>query len=381
MKNPPGHLPSFQSETKPFTAGVSQDFFAWMPTKGPAGGRLVMPAITVRITGTLDVATATYNGADVWRLIKQVVVEDRAGKARWQLSGYKSRIMSMVLLGAENHQEHPSIAVGAGGAVDLYATIPLCLERVHTGEDFALPADEFRKVTVTFASASEAATGTAELSNLSLNCYVEAHWYEEGDADGGSLVFHTPFIVSSQDFHNTTQCRIGAEGVIHDMLIVKESTTAGGDVITAITDVRIAELGIPLRTRKDLVYGYRLRHGLGASGPATPATERFLEPVLGGYALPVISATPQTSLHHGRFVEQCLLDISGGTSGLSVIMRQVIPRSETLMALTVAKHKLDPNQPVRVKTRSKSRRAPREWDARARAVFPVTLPYDPKRSS
>lgn len=383
MKNPPGHLPAYQSETKPFISGVTQDFFAWMPSKGPAGGRVVLPCLTVRIQGLLDVAGATWDGTDVWRLIKNLVIEDRAGKVRWQLSGYKSRLASIMLNGIENHQEHVSIPVGVNQVVELYAVIPLALERVHTGQDFAIPADEFRKVSVTFAGPTEAQTGAVVLSNFRLQCFVDAHWYEEGDADGGSLIFHTPCVVSSTDFHNVTQCRIGSEGVIHDLWIVREDPTAGGGSTLTVIDVRIAELGIPLRNRGDLQHAYRLRHGLAASGPATPGTERFLEPCLTGKAVPVIASTSQTSVHHGRFVEQALLDITaqvGTTQGFSIITRQVIPRSESLTALTVAKHDVDTTQPVRMHTAKKSRKSPREWDKRARSVMPVTLPYKPKNA-
>lgn len=358
------HQVPFKSETKNVNIGGTMDINGdFVPQWGPNGGRVVVDRLILCITGVITVATATWNGKDVPRLFQQITVEDMSNLQRWNLSGHKSRMASIFFNGIESHQEHASIAAGAGAAVDLRLVIPFTKPKVVRGKDYALPSDLFKRIALAFNSYAGAATGTTVLSAATLTCYALAEWHEEM-----SVEFKAEDVVSSTDFNSATQCKLSLGGAVHDLFIVKEGTTSGGDAVTAITDARIEALGTPLLTRQDLVHSYRAKRGYGASGPTTPATERYLEPVLEGNALPVICADAETSVWDGRVVEAMKIDVGTGTTGLSAITREIRTKSQANYNRQLATFKLTPGE-LRMKTDGKTRRGfGAGWTDRQRAV-------------
>lgn len=367
------HNPPYKSETKTFVSGATLDIDGFVPITGPKGGRTVIDKFIVCLIGTLTVGTATFNGADVVRLLQLINVVARDGRNRWTLSGYKSRIASIMFNGIEQHTEHASIVAGAGAAVDMRLIIPMNKRKVVRGKDFALPADLFKKISLTFGSAASAATGTTVLSALALQVYVLAEWHEEMNYE-----FKAEDSVQSADFNSSTQVTIAPQGTVHDLFVVKEGTTAGGDLITAITDARIEALGFPTLTRQDLVYSYRMKNNLGASGPTTPATERYLEPVTSGMALPVIASDDDTSLWDGKKIPSLKLDVGTGAAGLSVVSREILDKSQSNFNTGVAMYGIDPRN-LRMKTAGKTKRGLQEWGQKERLVGVWSAPL-PKAS-
>lgn len=344
------HNPPWKSETKNVAIGQPLEFSEFVPQKGPSGRRVVVDRFIICVAGVITVATADWNGKDVPRILGNVAVEDTAGKQRWNLSGLKSRMASIFFNGIEEHSDHATIAQAAGAAVDLRLIIPMTKQKVTRGKDFALPADLFRKVSLNINSYAGAASGTTVLSAATLTCYVLAEWHEEHNVE-----FKAEDVVKSTDFNSSTQCKLTLGGAVHDLFVVKEGTTAGGDAITTLTDARIEDLGTPTLTRLDLVSMYRRKRGLGASGPTTPATERFLEPVLEGKALPVVTADMETSLWDGRVLDTMKLDVGTGLTGLSAITREITPKSQANYQAQVARFKIDPKG-IRMKTDGKTKR-------------------------
>lgn len=323
------HNMPFKSPTQVVNPGAAAaDFYDFVPLVGPKGGRIVVDKFILVVTGTITVATALWNGADVPRLVGLVNVEQRDGRLRYSLSGYKMRIASILYQGIERHQEHGNVAIGAAQAVDLRLVLPMAKPKLRRGDDYALPADIFRKISVNWNALANAQTGTTALSAASLTAYVLAEWHEEGTAQNPVIELKCEDVVRSVDFNSNTQVRMALNGVVHDLMVVKEGTTAGGDVITAITDARIEDLGTPTLTRQDLLHSYRVKRGLGASGPTTPATERFLDPFISGMALPVLIADDTTSPWDGRILDAMKLDVGTGTTGLSVVTREVVDKSQ-----------------------------------------------------
>lgn len=357
------HNPPWKSETKTLVPGAPAEFFDFVPLTGPGGGRVVVDFFTMVITGTITVATAAWDGRDVPRLFQLLTVEQRDGRQRWNLSGYKSRIASIKYNGIEQHQEHGNVAIGAAQAIDLRLIIPMSKRYARRPKDFALPADCFKKIAVSFAALANAQTGTTVLSAASLQCYVLAEWHEEG-----SIEIKSEDIIKSADFHSNTQCKLSTQGVVHDLDIVLENTTAGGAAVTAITDVRIEDLGIPTLTRQDHTHSYRVKRGYGASGPTTPATERFLEPVLEVKQLPVITACPETSVTDGRLVDQMKIDVGGGVAGLSAITREIVEHSQSLFQMVVAKYGLDART-VKIKTAGKTKTSLGDWGSKREQMY------------
>jgi hypothetical protein len=357
------HYTPYKSDTKAVVPGSPMDLFDFVPLRGPKGGRVVVDKFIVVVTGTITVATATWDGRDVPRLLGLISVEQRDGKQRWMLSGYKSRIASIRYNGIEEHQEHGNVSVGAGQAINLRLIIPMSKPFVVRPKDFALPADIFRKMTLTFAPLASAQTGTAVLSAAALSAYVLAEWHEEMNIE-----FKAEDVVKSVDFNSNTQARLALNGVVHDLDVVKEASTAGGDVVSAITDARIEDLGTPLLTFGDLQHIYTMRRQLAPSGPGTPATERYLDPVRESKCLPIITAGGDTSLWDGLVVQAMKVDVGTGAAGLSLISREVVPKAQANVNATIASFGVN-HKTLRMKTESKSRRGMGEgWSQRQRLV-------------
>lgn len=357
----------FKSETKPWTPGQNMEFFDFVPARGPKGGRVVIDKFIIRVSGSITVATALWDGRDVPKLFQNLQIETRSGRLRWSGSGCKSRLASVVLHGADRHLEHANIAVGVGAIVDLSLIVPLEKRFAVRPRDFSMPADMFKKLALSTSSLAAAATGTTVLSAATLNVYVLAIWHEEFNVE-----FKCEDSVICTDFTSTTQAKLSLSGPVHDLFIVKESTTAGGDLITGITDARIEDLGTPLLTRGDYVADYTQKRGLGnTNAGATPGGERIMDPVREGKLLPVIVSDEHTSFFDGRIVESLKLDVGGGVAGLSCITRQVLPKDQQGFDATCARYNVDPRR-LRVKTAGKSNRELHHWDRQELVMAPMS---------
>lgn len=333
------HWSAVKSDSKPVNPGSYTEFFDFVPLVAPDGGRVVIDKLILCIVGTITVATTAWDGRDVPRLASLIVVEKRDGRLRWSLSGYKSRIASIKYNGADEHQEHSAVAVGAGQAVNLRLIIPMRKRFTRRPNDYSLPADAFKKITVTWAALANAQTGTTVLSAQALTAYILCEWHSEN-----KIEFKTDDAVKSVDFNSNTQARTALSGVLHDLDVVKEDTTAGGAVVSAITDARIEDLGTPVLTFEDLRHSYTVKRMLAPSGPTTPGSERFLEPVRESKDLPVITADQATSPWDGRLVDSLKLDVGTGGTGLSIITREILDKSQTDYQATIQRFSVDPAQ-------------------------------------
>jgi hypothetical protein len=361
-----GHLPPWKSETKTWAASTPFEFFDFVPLRGGKGGRVVVDRFILVISGTITVGTANWDGRDVPRLIGNTVIEQRDGRQRWNLTGYKSRIMSIKYNGIERHQEHADVVVGAGQAVELRLVIPMTKRYVRRPKDFALPADVFKKVIINTAALASAQTGTAALSAGAFSMYVLAEWHEEN-----SVEFKSEDVVKSIDFTSNTQAKASLSGAVHDMDIVRETTTAGGGLVTGITDARCDDLGIPLLTFNDLKHAYTERRAIAPSSAVATGNERFTDPYRGGQALSMITATPETSLDDGKIVETLKVDVGTGAANLSLITREVVDKSQSNYNAQVAMFGV---QPQKVKTAAKSKPAFADHSDRAKRVYPWSAP-------
>lgn len=367
-----GHLPPFKSEQKDWAAGATLEFFDFVPLRAGKGGRVVIDRLVIRVTGTLTVGVANWDGRDVARLFSNIVVEQRDGRQRWNLSGFKSRIASIKYNGIERHDEHADIAVGAGAVVDYRLVIPLAKRKVRRPKDFSLPADVFRKISVTCAALASAQTGATTLAADALDVYIMAEWHEEN-----SVEIKAEDTVKSINFTSNTQVRAALSGAVHDMDIVRETSTAGGGLITAITDARCDELGIPVLTRSDLRHSYVERNAVAASGPTTGG-DRYQDPYLDGQALAIITATPETSVDDGKLVESAKVDVGTGAADLALITREVLDKSQSNFNAQAAMFGLNTRAPgsIRMKTAAKTKREFGAWgdNDRAKKVMPWSAP-------
>jgi hypothetical protein len=335
------HNVPWKSPAVQLNPGTNVDFADFVPLLGPNGGRVVVDYFEVCINGTITVGTGAWDGRDVPRLVQLVTVEKRDGRLRHALSGFKSRKAAIYFGGIDRYTEHGNVAVGAAQAIDL--RLPLWMKKrfVARPEDFSLPADVFKKISVTFAALANAQTGTAALSANALTCYILAHWHEEMKVE-----FKCDDIIKSTDFNSNTQAKLALVGAVQDAYIDREDTTAGGAVITAITDVRCEDLGTPLLTRQDLVNRYTTSRLIAPTGPTTPATERFLDPVREGKLLPFFVSDEQTSPWDGKVLDSMKIDVGAGATSLSMVTREVVDKSQTDINQLMARHGVKPSDIV-----------------------------------
>jgi len=338
------HNLPFKSETKPYNPGATTDFFDFVSPRGPNGGRVVIDRLILCITGTVTVGTAAWDGRDVCRLAGLVTVDQRDNRQRWSLSGYKTRIASIHLNGADQHQEHTDVAVGAGQAINLRLVIPFFKRFLKRGEDYSIPSDVFRKITVAWAQLASAQTGTAVLSAASLNAYIEADWHEEY-----VIEYKCEDLIKSVDFNSATQAKLSASGAVQDLLFVLENSTAGGGSIAAITDARCEDLNTPVLTNADLLHDYAMKRWLAPSGPATHGAERYGEPSRQGLMLPFMSSDVQTAPWDGVVRDSLKIDVNGGPANMSVISREVIEKSQSTFNAVTSRFGVDPRS-VKMRT-------------------------------
>lgn len=362
-----------KSDTKVLTPGQPVYFNDFVQLRGNQRGRTVIDRIIVRIFGTITVGTALWNGADVCRLLSGVTIDDVIGNARWQLSGYASRLKSLHLCGEDAVTEHGNVAVGAAQAIDLYLTIPMTKRFVVRGKDFGLPADMLRQVSLYCAPLASAQTGTTVLSAASLSATILCDWHEETN-----LEFKVVDQVLSQQFGSGAECRLALQGPMHDLLIAREAATAGGDTVSAITAVKIPDLGFPELARTELLAVHRYKRKLGNTNASTPGGEVRYNVAGLGYVLPVIAADEETSSFEGAMVNSVLVQATGVPANSMCIYRQILPRNPTAMAAQFAQFGIDAKTAgmLRVKTESKSKQHPMQWTKQQAKFLPMSLPLE-----
>jgi hypothetical protein len=364
-----GHLPPWKSEQKVWAAGSNLEFYDFVPLRGGKGGRVVIDRLIACVQGTLTVATTAWDGRDVPRLLQNIIIEQRDGRQRWNLTGYKSRLMSIKYNGIERHAEHADVAVGASQTIDLRLVIPMAKRFVRRPKDFSLPADVFRKVIVNCAALANAQTSTSVLSAAALNVYILAEWHEEH-----SVEIKSEDVVKSIDFTSNTQVRASLSGAVHDADIVRETSTAGGGLVSGITDARCDELGIPVLTYNDYKHAYTERRAIAPSFTTTGG-ERFKDPFRNDQALAIVTATPETSLDDGKVVESMKIDVGTGAANLSLITREVVDKSQSNFNAQAAMFGINPRADLRMKTQGKTKRSFGEWSSdRSKKVFPWSAP-------
>lgn len=361
----------FKSEIKPLSSTGPTEFAEFIPLVGPGGGRVVVDKLIIKIVGTLTVGVAAFNGYDVPRLLSQVNVQEITGLNRWSLSGYKTKLMAEHLLGEDKWIDHPNIAVGAGGVVDLSLVVPFEKPFTVRPRDYSIGSDMFGKVILVGAAAALAQTGTTTLSALALQAYVLAEWHEED-----SLEIKVQDQCQSMDFTTTNEARLVVGGPIHDLLLVKEGTTAGGDSIAAITDVRVDDLGIPMLQAGDFVVHHRLKRNIGNTGLAAAATERAYNLTAQKLILPIVAADEETSSYDGRTTRNVKINTYAAPAGCAALVRNIVPRDLGTVRRTLSNFNITENEALgaRVKTASKSKRNPAAWSAEKKQFLPLSLP-------
>lgn len=359
-----------QSDTKIFVPGQPLYFTEFATLVGPDKGRVVIDRVWFRVFGTITVATAAFNGYDVARLLSNVQV-DSISQNRWALTGLKTRLMAMHFMGEDSCIEHADIAVGATQAVDAWICVPLTKRFVRRGKDTSLPADMLRQATVTCATLGAAQTGTTVLSAAALNVTVYLDWH-----DSDSMELKVEDIVSSQEFSGSSECLVRNPGLLHDVVLMREASTAGGDLINAVTDVSCNELGMPIIARQALVACHTFKRRIGNIGLTSRGAEKAFSPVRANLMLPIIAADEDTPIYTGKIVKSATFRVLGVPANCSLVTRVIMPANAQSGQDQMAHFGITQqvaNQ-LRAKTISKTNRDIMDWDKKRILFMPKSLP-------
>lgn len=359
-----------KSNTVSLTPGQPANFTEFANLRGPDFDRVVIDRIWIRIFGVITVATAAWNGADVARILSGVSVDSNANNSRWNLTGLKSRLASFHFNGEDAVVEHANVAVGAAQAIDYFLCIPMTKRFIFRGKDVSMPADMLKQVLLQVNTLGAMQTGTTVLSAATLQATLLLDWHEES-----SLELKTEDQVASQEFGSAIEARIMCSGPLHDVLLCREASTAGGDVVTAVTDIQCAELGLPTISRQELVAVHRYKRKLGNTSLTQGAEVRY-SPVTAGLVIPILSSDDETSIFAGKVVKSALFKCAGTPANSALIYRQILPRDTSTIQqqLTTFGVTADEANNIRIKTKGKSKQHPLQWTKREAMFLPTSLP-------
>jgi hypothetical protein len=370
-------VPKYKSEVKAWnSSGGNGQFFDWVPRLGPNGGRMVIDGFYIHADLQIDTAAgAIAQGEDFARVFNRIIVEQHDGKKRWNLPGDQSRVMSILLDGIDRYTDSADVAVSTSNvAADVVLYIPMSKRFTHTPDDFAMPVDNFKMLTIEFASSSVFNIGSVVVSSIDfLNFYVIADCHEELD-----LQIHCEDEVSATDLTSLTEGRLVVGGKLHD-LVLHATGASGGASLANLTDVRIDELGIPpfLRT-PDLEMEYRRKRNNGANLNSTVGADVRCDPFATDQACAVLVADSETSFFEGPTLSTVKLTLTNTVAGLRALHRIVTPASSATRNRTSSLYNVRPEMFV-VKTGSKTRRNIGEWQKELRPYLRLKADM-PKRA-
>jgi hypothetical protein len=359
----------YKSEVKQWnSAGGSAYFFDWIPREGPNGGRVVIDGFYVHADMQIDTAAgATAQGEDFARVFNRIIVEQQDGKKRWNLQGDTSRVMSYLLDGADRYTETPDVAVStSNAAADTVIYIPMTKRFTRNPEDFALPVDNFKQLTIEFASSTVFNIGSVVVSNIDfINFYIIADCHEELD-----LQIHCEDEVAATDMTSLTEGRLVTGGKLHD-LVLHAQGASGGAVLTNLADVRCDDLQMPPFLRvPDLETAYRRKRDNGANLNSTMGAEIRSDPMATDQAAAVLVSDGSTSFYEGPTLQSVKLTLTNTVASLRALHRVVTPASAATRNRTSALYKVGPDQFV-VKAASKTKRGVGDWPKQLRPFLPL----------
>lgn len=357
----------YYSEQKNYAANNGQlPFQDFVPREGPNGGRVVIRGFTVYAVSQIDISVQTQEGEDMANVIANVKVESANGRLRWNAPGDASRIMSYLLDGADRYTEHADIAAGNNNASIVRMYIPMRKRFTKNPDDWAMPADMFRKLVITSPTAASWATSGTTLAIDSLYFYVIAECYEEFD-----LQFHCEDYVSVQDFESLTQGKFSIDGKLHE-LAFHAAGASGGAALAGCTDVRIDTKNLlDLTLTSELLADYRRRRNVGSNLASTMGSAIHADPFVAGKAIPVIYSDEETSCFEGPVLRNIKVNITNDVASLRALTRVVVaPDPATRNAIASAYGVKDWGSVV-VKTKSKSSKGLGDWPPTLQPFLPL----------
>lgn len=364
----------FVSETIPWsgTAGAFAQFgTAWLPKRGPMGGRIVIDAIQAVYVGTATVAGAVIQGEDVYRFFGPTTVKQKDGYLRYnEVPGDAMRAYLFECYGAARVKEHADVAIAAPATVTATMMIPLAKPNMKEPGDYSLAAEELEFVRIRCATSSDLTLGGSTVTVLTGDYYLIFECHEELD-----VVVHAIDEVKIQDFSSTTaqedELKVG--GRLQELIFTVRGAEGGASLanLTAAWIHQPQWLAPELQVSPDLKEYFGRERGEATSGASATGAANSTSPYTSSTtrAVAVLMATG-TKCFDGPEIDSAIVKAThtlGAT--IRMIARVAKKREESTVERIRRSKKL--KGLYRVKTASNQQRAPQAWPADVLPYLPL----------
>jgi hypothetical protein len=358
-----------RSASQAHVAGSTLRFNTWIPRRGPNGGRAVIDGFELLVEyADINVATTAVQGADLWRSIRRLQVEQAAGVLRWNLRGDELRTMCYGLEGPHRIREFADTGTTADQAIKLSFYVPMERRYAVEPRDFSLPAEVLSEVRIECADVAELDDdgGTVTIDSLS---YSVIAWCHEEFAI--RILPHD--VIAAMSCPSTSGVTIPVNGRLHDLYFFARGTS-GGASLANFTDVRIDQLlPIAMRRDPDLLSAYQRDRRNGSNLASADGGQVRQDPFNIGKAVPVLWTTERTSCFDGPLTDQAIVYLTNSVANLLALYRVIKPRDPNVVEAVCQRHGL-PESAFRVKTRGKSKRDRSRWPPEHEAYMPLVAP-------
>lgn len=322
-------LPLERSKIETWTSGGKAEFSDCWPTTGPRGGRRVLRGVWVYGSLSANVTVGSLPALDKARIFKNIIVKQRGGRVRWNLTGMESRFMVQLLMGPERVSIGSAVGTGSPTTIAYSLYIPFRKPNALRKKDMALPVEALDTFTIEFPTDADLTIGGATVGILSGSYYLVADAHEDKP---GEVIDYAQDEVAAVNFQSATEGEIKTRGRIHDLFFCRPATTAGGAV--SFTEFRSEALGIAPVTPTELLERYRLDRPVSVLNPTN-------DPFEAGKAVAIICSHEELSLTHGKVTGTTLLRLAGNAStDIRTVYRVVVGKDAGLTAYLESQHRL-----------------------------------------
>lgn len=351
-----------KSKEIPWVAGGGGDAVfdrSFIPDQGPNGGVWVIDRISAHCELTFTVATATFQGEDMYRAFRKTSITDLAGDRIFaDVLGDSMRILSYVEAGALATHEHPDVAASTVTA-EFTQVIQLAQPFAYDPDDTSLPAYLLDNVAIGMAQNADMATGTSVITITSGKYWLVVEGHEEM-----SVIHHCNQTHLQQDFETSTLGTLPVNGRLKDLILFKRGQN-GGASIANITDVQlVGQNKTPLLVNPDLKQRYARARGQALNLFSTKGNPVRTDALMAADAGTLRGVAPLVTTGDKHWEgdevknQQVRVTLASALTPITMLARIARRRSERLRQIIIDTHRVSQSY---LKTRDKTKRNASAW--------------------
>ncbi len=355
-------LPIYVSKSETYVAGSPWEVnLAFLPARGPNGGRVVIDHLL--LVGTMSLTTdgaTSIDTEDYHSFLKRFHLKDSVGNRYDDVSGFMMRQIMLTEYGAQAPADPAALAISTGPAArTIYWMIPMAQPRALRPVDFSLPVDELVSVKIEMAAVSDLVITGSGLTIGASSFQLFAFCREEQD-----LIHHSRAIWSVTPMTANTYQEVPLTGSRLRALYVTKAAVNGGSSLANLTDATWEPHGYVSVPRAIFELGYQRSAGYISTS---------VDPVARSLLTPIVFPRPnqkQTAMR--LFTKNPPLKLNSSVTTPDLLICKVDPKSEVAMAAANVANGAHPGAPQRIKTAAKTQRDPAAFGDLA-AFLPVKV--------